>query len=63
MRKLAVHPNSSVDSLGLERFHPMSIDKTFRGNGTEWLVDYAKNKPLKVSIIKLVLEFLKIDTN
>ncbi len=45
-----MQPNSSVDSYGLEKFHAMSMDKTFKGQNTEWLINYAKNPPLKVII-------------
>ena len=48
LRNLGVYPNSSVDNFGLERFHPMSMDRTFKGSGTEWLINYSKNPPQKV---------------
>lgn len=46
LRRLGVSPESSVDTAGRERFHPLSISAHFYGLIPDWLYEFAKN-PVK----------------
>ena len=46
LRKLQVYPNKSIDDLGRERFHPVDLVSSFRGDfltKMPWLNEYALN--------------------
>ncbi len=51
LRNLNVFPNKSIDSLGRERFHPLSIYDHFNGNIPDWLKSYASNPVANVNKI------------
>jgi hypothetical protein len=46
LRKLGVHPSKSIDELGRERFHPLSMMHHYNGVFPDWMHSYAAN-PLK----------------
>ena len=48
LRKLKVYPGSSLDELGKERFHPLSLGDHYKGNFPDWLIDFAVNPPKQV---------------
>jgi glycoprotein-N-acetylgalactosamine 3-beta-galactosyltransferase len=49
LRKLGVYPNKSIDDLGRERFHSLSIFDHYYGTYPDWLKSYAAN-PIQIVI-------------
>ena len=50
LRGLGVYPNKSIDELGRERFHSLSIRSHYFGRFPKWLPRYASNPLQKVNI-------------
>ena len=48
LRMLNVNPGKSVDELGRERFHPLSLNSYFQQELPNWMYSYSENKPEKV---------------
>jgi glycoprotein-N-acetylgalactosamine 3-beta-galactosyltransferase len=48
LRKLGVYPNKSIDEMGRERFHPLSMMAHYKGNFPKWLYSYSSNQIQRV---------------
>ena len=59
LRELGVYPKKSIDALGLERFHPLSLRAHYSGDYPDWMFQYASNPLQKVSICVLCVLFYR----
>jgi glycoprotein-N-acetylgalactosamine 3-beta-galactosyltransferase len=60
LRKLNILPEKSIDNLGRERFHPLSLMAHYNGDYPDWLRQYASNPLNNVIKISFNIPFLCI---
>lgn len=58
LRTLGVSPGTSIDELGRERFHPLSIEAHYYGLFPDWMFTFAKHSVKKVTYIYIFTFFV-----